>query len=505
MQDLNMEAKMEGGKANVRKRGCSSSSPSSSFMASNYRTFLMRKRRGSTTPVPRWKMITSLSHHLSNDGEAFSYLNATDFSVSARKLAAVLWEIDRLPSPRERMDKKCEKGRILEPSKLRSMELALSDPFLTTVSEGILDPTKLCSCRRRALAGCRKLQRPSSNLRTSTSIPSCLGQVDEAQLHGRKNNLKDVYNGLTASKQLLKVLSRVWGVEQHDSTGTTLVSALRAELDRSCDRVSRLIRGQETKKSDIEALLKQIKHSIHNAVPSVLGELETEKKLRRRGEKLNKKTGAELEEAKASLAMAMKEVESEKKARRKVEQVCEELARGIWELKSQFAKVREEVEKEREMFHLADLLREERVQMKLSEAKCLYEEQNAVVDKLRNELAAYLEGGKGGSGSFGHDKSNDVERVLGEKLENQDKESESNAAVNEEESDDSDLESIELSMKGMSNTFVWGNAVENGSKSKELKCSTEEAGKLIISSKMQHRVMKENQEFFARVRFSEPT
>lgn len=304
------------------------------------------------------------------------------------------------------------------------------------------------------------------------------------------------------------MLNRVWGVEQHDSTGTTLVSALRAELDRSCDRVSKLIQGQETKRSDIEALLKQIKHIIINAVPSVLGELETEKKLRRRGEKLNKKTGAELEEAKASLAMAMKEVEREKKARRKVEQVCEELARGIGELKRQFAKVREEVEEERDMFHLADLLREERVQMKLSEAKCLYEEQNAVVERLRNELAAFLEGGKEGGGSFGHDKNNDVERVLGEKLENQDKGSENNAAVNEddeEKSDNSDLESIELSMEGISNSFVWGNAVKNGSKSREMKCITEEAGKLIISSKLQHGVMQENQEFFARVRFSELT
>lgn len=121
---------MEGGKANVRKRGCSS------FNCSRLkRTFSMRKRRGSTTPSPTWKMITSLPQHLRNDGEESSYLNATDFSVSARKLAAVLWEIHRLPSPTLKMDKKCEKDRILESSKLRSMELALSDPFLTTVSE----------------------------------------------------------------------------------------------------------------------------------------------------------------------------------------------------------------------------------------------------------------------------------------------------------------------------------------------------------------------------------
>ncbi|KAJ4954435.1 hypothetical protein NE237_011218 [Protea cynaroides] len=76
-----------------------------------------------------------------------------------------------------------------------------------------------------------------------------------------------------------------------------------------------------------------------------------------------------------------------------MEEVCEALARNIGEdkaeveeLKRESAKVREEVEKEREMLQLADVLCEERVQMKLSEAKFQFEEKNAAVDKLRNEL-----------------------------------------------------------------------------------------------------------------------
>lgn len=388
-----------------------------------------------------------------------------------------------MPLPRVKMQifegKNSGKERILDSSKFRSMELGLSDPILSKISEGTLDPTKLCGCRRRALmAGFQKLLRANTNLRSSTSIPYFLGKVDEKQSHGYgqkigvKSKLKDVYNGLATSKQLLNVLSRVLGLEQLECVSSTLFSALRIELDQSCNHVSKLIQGEKTGKSEIDILLKRIKHSsIHNAAPSIVGELETEKKLRRKSEKLNKQTEAELAETKASLTRAIKEAENEKRARRKAEQICEELARGVWELKRQFAKVREEVEKEQEMFHLADLLREERVQMKLSDAKCLYEEKNALVDKLRNEVEAYLKGEKGGGDSSRHDKSKELEKRLRETFtgsqQNQDKEIKNNAAVNEDEeedSDDSDLHSIELSMEDISKSFLWGDAVGNRSK-----------------------------------------
>lgn len=119
---------MEGEKGKVRKRGLSSSPPSKQ----NYRlkrTFLMGKRRGSTTPVPTWKMISSQSQALQNHRSYLSGGNAEDLSVSARKLAALLWEIDGMPSPTLKME-------ILEDNKTAAArQRILSDPFLSTVSE----------------------------------------------------------------------------------------------------------------------------------------------------------------------------------------------------------------------------------------------------------------------------------------------------------------------------------------------------------------------------------
>lgn len=84
-----------GEKCKIRKRGGSSSSSSSSLVQ-NFRlkrAILVRKRGGSSTPVPTWKMSTRLSPlHGDHTGKL------KEASMSARKLAATLWEIDEAPS-----------------------------------------------------------------------------------------------------------------------------------------------------------------------------------------------------------------------------------------------------------------------------------------------------------------------------------------------------------------------------------------------------------------------
>lgn len=131
-----MDVKIGGRKCKVRKRGCSSSS-SSSLVQNNRlkRAFLVGKRVGSSTPVPKWKMMSSKSPSMENDKAP---LKARELSISARKLAATLWEIDGLPSPRVRREKLDERksevgGFRKEESKLGSTALVLSDLFRSHV------------------------------------------------------------------------------------------------------------------------------------------------------------------------------------------------------------------------------------------------------------------------------------------------------------------------------------------------------------------------------------
>ncbi|KAL2557380.1 hypothetical protein Fot_02119 [Forsythia ovata] len=424
----------------------------------------------------------------------------------------MLREIDGFSSSRVKKDSFEEKiseleiirkRGILKALKLDSMPFHLSNPFHSHVSER-MDPPKVGSHRRRTSAGSEKLMQPDSKLGGLNSLHGFLLEVDRTQSHGRtpcihavggKNRLKDVHNGLTTSKELLKVLSRIWHLEEQHSTSLSLVSSLKFELERACIHVNKLIQEQRTNGSDIDIMLRQFEEEktvwkikerdrIHSAITIIAGELEIERKLRRQTERLNKKLGRELAETKSSLSSAIEELETEKREREILEQVCDELARGIGEdrakveeLKRQSVKVREEVEKEREMLQLADVLREERVQMKLSEAKYQFEEKNAIVDELKSELEAYLKlktGREEDESPPSCEKIKQLEKYLRETLPGscpyQDKEKENIEPVNNEnpgEEDDladSDLHSIELNVNDISKSYEWSNAIKNESR-----------------------------------------
>ncbi|EOY23875.1 Branchless trichome [Theobroma cacao] len=89
-------------------------------------------------------------------------------------------------------------------------------------------------------------------------------------------------------------------------------------------------------------------------------EVEYERKARKKVESLNKRLAKELAE--------------ERRGREALERVCEELAREISMHKAEIDRMKKEVEEERKMLRMAEVLREERVQMKLAEAKILFEE-----------------------------------------------------------------------------------------------------------------------------------
>lgn len=217
-------------------------------------------------------------------------------------------------------------------------------------------------------------------------------------------------NSLATSKELVKIINRIWIQTDQSSSSMSVISALHSEIERGRRQVNRLIEQEQKmdKSNEIHHLLKHFaeekalwkkkeNRAVESAIASVAGELEVEQKLRKRLESLNKKLGKELTEIKASFMKAVKELESEKRARELTEQLCDELARNVDEdraqvekLKSESAKIHREAEREREMLELADKLREGRVQMKLSEAKHQFEEKSSAINKLRKQLEVFL-------------------------------------------------------------------------------------------------------------------
>ncbi|XP_027347474.1 uncharacterized protein At5g41620 isoform X1 [Abrus precatorius] len=524
----------------TRKRGSSSSSSSSLVRRYRFkRAILVGKKGGSSTPVPMWKTRATTSpsmatQHAKPLHSSASVLPSKDkeLSVSARKLAATLWEINDLPpfkkdfevdqmrSLKEKIRSK-EKGASLSRSGL--LRPQMSDPSHSPISER-MKGFEGDSCKRRASGFSHQLHSGDYYLEALDAHSSAnLIEEVENQLRneknrgkcavGVKNRLKEARSGLSTSKKLLKVLNQMCLREQQSSS-MPLVLALGSELDRVCHQIDQLIHEQRSNQNDIEYVMKRFaeekavwkrreREKIHDAIKHVAEELEVEKKLRRQTERLNKKIAKEMASIKASHLKASKELEREKRAKEILEQICDELARGIGEdraqveeLKRESAKVREEVEKEREMLQLADVLREERVQMKLSEAKYQFEEKNAFLEKLRNELEDFMRTRDEQKEDVSPEckKIKDLESYFnnvcrGFQIEEKEDDLDvgDDVAHEGDDSDDSDLHSIELNMDSESKGYKWSYACENVAQEelKKFSIDKESIGRKSFSEKIQ--------------------
>lgn len=138
----------------IRKRGCTSSASSSSSIIQNYRfkraILVGGKRGGSSTPVPTWRLMNSSRSPASSSAmrravESPKYpghgarTKPAQAPVSARKLAATLWEMNEMPSPcvKERADERRLRARERMARSVHSGSLPphLSDPSHSPVSE----------------------------------------------------------------------------------------------------------------------------------------------------------------------------------------------------------------------------------------------------------------------------------------------------------------------------------------------------------------------------------
>ena len=238
-----------------------------------------------------------------------------------------------------------------------------------------------------------------------------------------KTRFKNISEGLTTSKELVKVLKKIGHLgDDHKNASNRLISALVYELDRARSSLKHLMSEFNAEEAEKRRLIEKLQE-----------EAVSERKLRLRTEKMNMRLARELEEAKETERKMKEEMEREKRAKDVLEEVCDELARGIGDDKK-------EMEKEREMMHIADVLREERVQMKLTEARHEFEEKHAAVERLKKELRRVVDGEEEEKGSSG------IRRVL-EMIDGSDDDDE------EEEEEESDLKSIELNMESGSK---WG-------------------------------------------------
>lgn len=97
--------------------------------------------------------------------------------------------------------------------------------------------------------------------------------------------------------------------------------------------------------------------------------VERERKARKKLELINKRL--------------VKEVSEEKRGREAAERVCSEVCKEISSHKEEISRAKLEMQEERKMLRVAEVLREERVQMKLAEAKFMLEEKYLELEAMK--------------------------------------------------------------------------------------------------------------------------
>ncbi|RZB49672.1 hypothetical protein D0Y65_052547 [Glycine soja] len=212
------------------------------------------------------------------------------------------------------------------------------------------------------------------------------------------------------SRELLKVLNRIWSLEEQHASNISVVKALKMELELSWAQVKELQQEKQLNKRDMENLMEQIaeeklvrKNKEHDkikaAIQSVMQEIEDERRLRKHSESLHRRLARELSEVKSSFSGSLRDLEKERKTRILLENLCDDFAKGIrdyeYEVRSLMPNNAEKGQVKGDsldrLIHLSEAWLDGRKQMKLAQAgHDLPEIDSSIVDKLGVDIETFL-------------------------------------------------------------------------------------------------------------------
>ncbi|EOA16082.1 hypothetical protein CARUB_v10004213mg [Capsella rubella] len=244
------------------------------------------------------------------------------------------------------------------------------------------------------------------------------------EFRGRQS--REPHYNLKTSTELLKVLNRIWSLEEQHASNISLIKALKTELAHSRVRIKELLRYQQADRHELDGVVKQLAEEkllrknkeverMSSAVQSARKELEDERKLRKRSESLHRKLARELSEVKSSLSNCVKELERGAKSNKMMELLCDEFAKGIKNYEEEIHGLnKKNLDKDWAgraggdplVLHIAESWLDERTQMKLEGGDTLNGNNRSVLDKLEVEIERFLQ-----------EKRNEIPRIRRNSLE----------------------------------------------------------------------------------------
>ncbi|CAA6672914.1 unnamed protein product [Spirodela intermedia] len=309
------------------------------------------KGGGASAPVPVWKMeeareIGSSSRPQDGHGRPdsrrrhrrrpslpFPSAGTGGAAVSARKLGADLWEIHDFRCPR------------------MNRRMARTPHHDEELPADLSEKDALCAAD---LAASMILHHKPADRNGPLSPAS----FDSSTHVGRRSAY-----GLETSMELLRVLNRIWSLEEHHASNLAMIKSLKLEL--------------ELAKAQIEDL------SLERNEEQEM--LQGERRMRRRSESLQRKVARELSELKESFLRALEDLERERKARDLLESLCDEFAEGQKSCGGCGHG------RDRPVLHIAEEWLAERLQMKLAGARGDLREKNAILERLTSEIESFVQ------------------------------------------------------------------------------------------------------------------
>ncbi|XP_052194016.1 uncharacterized protein At5g41620-like [Diospyros lotus] len=396
------------------------------------RGVLVGKRGGTSTPSPTWRFgfVQPQPAASASLRQEFTFPTTNAPNLSARKLGANLWEL--LPQLKAVRMSKSGAARLPyrrphhhhHRDKDFQLPVQLDDEPPDSPHE---EPASASSLKRHVVASLiqhhRLLDRAGHALQpvspasysSSMEVAPYNPAVTPSSSLDFKGRVGDSSFNLKTSTELLKVLNRIWSLEEQHASNMSLVNALKRELDHSRARIKELQREKQVNRQEIDDFMKQVAEDkiarknkeqdrIKAAVQSVRDELEDERKLRKHSESLHRKLAKELCDMKTSFYNALKELEREKRARILLEDLCDEFAKGIRDYEQEVRSLKHKPEKDRAqmespdrlILHLSEAWLDERMQMKLAD-QFDPAEKDTIVDKLSLEIETFLRAKHSGS------------------------------------------------------------------------------------------------------------
>ncbi|XP_059651302.1 uncharacterized protein At5g41620-like [Cornus florida] len=378
------------------------------------RGVLVGKRLGTCTPSPKWRLgFTQPDGPIRED---LTLPITTAFS--ARKLGANLWEV----LPHLKVLKMSKGGaRFSHHHRHKDKGFELPNRVVETPDTPLDQPASAGSWRRHVAAsliqhhrlvernGCALQPVSPTSYGSSLEVAPYNPAVTPTSSLDFKGPSGESTFSLKTSTELLKILNRIWSLEEQHASNVSLVKALKRELDHSQAQIKELLQEKKTRHQEIDELVKQASEDkiyrknkeqdrMKAAVQSVREELEDERKLRKQSESLHRKLARELSETKSSFSAVLKEFGREKKARILLEDLCDEFAKGIRDYEHEVRSLKYKSDKDRFggekpdrlVLHISEAWLDERMQMKLAESQSNLAEKNPILDKLSSEIETFL-------------------------------------------------------------------------------------------------------------------